>query len=75
MHENGRETYGHSIIISPWGEVIAEAGEKPCIVSADIDLAQVKDARTRIPALNHVVPIEVETVACRDPPPSAAVPS
>jgi predicted amidohydrolase len=75
MHENGRETYGHSIIISPWGEVIAEAGDEPCIVSADIDLAQVKEARTRIPALNHAVPIEVQTVACGDAAASAAVPS
>jgi predicted amidohydrolase len=75
MHENGRETYGHSIIISPWGEVIAEAGDEPCIVSADIDLAQVKEARTRIPALNHAVPIKVQTVACGDAAASAAVPS
>lgn len=52
-HETGRETYGHSLIVSPWGEVLAEAGTEPGIVMADIDLAWADQARARIPALNH----------------------
>ena len=53
-HETGRSTYGHSMIVSPWGEILAEAGEEPCVVCAEIDVAQVAAARQRIPALNHV---------------------
>lgn len=52
-HENGRETFGHSLIISPWGEIIAEAGEKPEIIFADIDVSKVDEARAKIPALQH----------------------
>ena len=52
-HESGRETYGHSLIVSPWGEVLAEAGTEPGVVMAAIDLAAVDEARTRIPALVH----------------------
>lgn len=52
-HESGRETYGHSIAIAPWGEVIAELGEDPGVLYADIDLAAVAEARARIPALSH----------------------
>jgi predicted amidohydrolase len=50
-HESGRETYGHSLIVSPWGEVLAEAGTDPGILLADIDLAAADLARARIPAL------------------------
>jgi predicted amidohydrolase len=53
LHENGRSTYGHSMIVSPWGEVLAEAGEEPGVIFADIDLAQSADARARIPSLKH----------------------
>lgn len=52
-HESGRETYGHSLIVSPWGEVLGEAGTDPGIVIADIDLTQSDVARARIPALGH----------------------
>lgn len=52
-HENGRETFGHSMIVSPWGEVIAEAGTEPGVISAEIDVAQCATARARIPALQH----------------------
>lgn len=52
-HENGRETYGHSLIIAPWGEVIAEAGTDPCVITAEIDPAQVVAARGRVPSLMH----------------------
>jgi predicted amidohydrolase len=59
MHENGRATYGHSVIVAPWGEILAEAGDEPGVIVADIDPAQVKVARGRIPALSHVRPISV----------------
>lgn len=49
----GGEAYGHSLIIDPWGEIIAEGGEAPGIVLADIDLSQVNEARARIPSLSH----------------------
>ncbi len=53
LHESGRETYGHSLIISPWGEILAEAGTEPGIISADVDPAQIDAARQRIPSLTH----------------------
>jgi len=53
-HEGGRKTFGHSLIISPWGEVLAEAdGHSEGVIVADLDLALVKNARTAIPALLH----------------------
>ncbi|MBS0267688.1 MAG: carbon-nitrogen hydrolase family protein [Proteobacteria bacterium] len=52
-HENGRETFGHSLIISPWGEVLAEAGVDPGVVIADIDSAYVEQVRMKIPSLTH----------------------
>jgi predicted amidohydrolase len=52
-HENGRDTFGHSIIIDPWGRVLAEAGIEPGLTIADIDLALVGEARGRVPALDH----------------------
>ena len=51
-HEDGRETYGHSLIISPWGDVVAEkADDAPGIILADLDLEEVAKARRRIPSL------------------------
>jgi predicted amidohydrolase len=52
-HAEGRLTYGHSLIISPWGEVLADAGEAPGYITADIDLEQVHKARSMVPALRH----------------------
>ncbi len=52
-HDSGRETYGHSLIINPWGEVIGEGGLEPGLVVADIDLGEVAAARARIPALTN----------------------
>jgi len=53
MHENGRETFGHSVVIDPWGRILAEGGTEPGLVFADIDPAQVATARARIPSLHH----------------------
>jgi predicted amidohydrolase len=52
-HESGRETYGHSLIVDPWGVVLAEAGIEPGIVIAKIDPAKVESARKSIPSLQH----------------------
>jgi predicted amidohydrolase len=53
LHENGRSTFGHSLVVSPWGEILAEGGEEPCIIFADIELAASAEARARIPALKQ----------------------
>lgn len=53
MHENGRETYGHSLIVDPWGRILAEGDTEPRVVIAEIDPAAVAAARTRIPSLQH----------------------
>lgn len=52
-HANGRQTYGHSLIVAPWGEVLAEAGTDPGVIVADIDPAASEAARSRIPNLQH----------------------
>lgn len=52
-HEDGRETFGHSLIVDPWGKILAEAGTEPGIILAEIDPAAVEDARRRIPTLAH----------------------
>jgi predicted amidohydrolase len=52
-HLDGRETFGHSLIIGPWGEILAEGGTEPGIIAATINLSAAKDARRRIPALEH----------------------
>jgi predicted amidohydrolase len=61
-HESGRETYGHSLIVSPWGEVLAEAGLEPGVVVADLDMGAVAETRRRIPALMHDRPYELENL-------------
>jgi predicted amidohydrolase len=60
-HEDGRETFGHSLIVDPWGRVLAEAGDEPGVILAAIDPALVADARGRIPTLRHGRPFTVET--------------
>jgi predicted amidohydrolase len=54
MHENNRETFGHSLIVDPWGTVLAEAnGAEPGIVLATIDPAKVATVRNAVPSLQH----------------------
>jgi deaminated glutathione amidase len=52
-HENGRETFGHSLVVDPWGRILAEGGTEPGVILADIDPAQIATARSRIPSLHH----------------------
>jgi predicted amidohydrolase len=53
-HEDGRETFGHSMIVDPWGRIVAEAEhDEPCVVVADIDVSQTKAARGKIPNLKN----------------------
>jgi predicted amidohydrolase len=63
VHENGRATYGHSLIIGPWGEILAEASEDPCVIFADLEPARVAEARSRIPALVYRPDFGVEILA------------
>ena len=52
-HAEGRKTYGHSLIVAPWGEVLAEAGEEPGYILAEIDPARIAEARRAVPSLGH----------------------
>jgi len=52
-HENGRETFGHSLVVDPWGRILAEGGVEPGVVWAEIDPEAVAAARGRIPSLQH----------------------
>ncbi len=49
----GGECFGHSVIVNPWGEILADGGTEPGVVTAEIDLGEVSDARRRIPSLDH----------------------
>jgi predicted amidohydrolase len=52
-HEDGRNTFGHSLVVDPWGEVLLDMGEEVGLGFADIELARIPEVRSRIPALNH----------------------
>jgi deaminated glutathione amidase len=56
-HEDGRTTFGHSLVVDPWGEVLLDMGEERGVGFAEIDLSRISDVRSRIPALNHRRPI------------------
>ncbi len=57
-HEDGRETYGHSLLVDPWGDVLVDGGtEERALAFAEIDLARIGEVRARIPALSHRRPI------------------
>jgi predicted amidohydrolase len=53
MHENKRETYGHSLIVAPWGDILAEGDSEPGVFMAQIDPAKVDTARRAVPSLEH----------------------
>jgi predicted amidohydrolase len=52
-HAEGRKTYGHSLIVAPWGEILAEAEDGPGFIAATIDPAKVAEARRAVPSLTH----------------------
>lgn len=56
-HEDGRNTYGHSLVIDPWGEVLLDMGEGAGVRTVEIDLSRITDVRSRVPALSHRRPI------------------
>jgi predicted amidohydrolase len=57
-HPGGRQTHGHSLAVAPWGEVLADAGRSPGVTLVDLDLAQVAEARRRLPSLLHDRPFD-----------------
>lgn len=59
-HMDGRKTYGHSLAVDPWGEIIADGGEEPGIVLAEIDMERVAKARAKVPSLTHDRPFGVD---------------
>jgi predicted amidohydrolase len=61
-HADGRETYGHSLVVGPWGEPLLDMGEGVGVGFADIELARVEDVRRRIPSLSHRRPIAEASV-------------
>lgn len=66
LHNGNRETYGHTIIVSPWGKIIAEADhDNPAVIYADIDVAESTAARAKIPNLKNAREFEFDTVCAR----------
>jgi predicted amidohydrolase len=53
LHAEGRKTYGHSLIVGPWGEVLADGGEDVGFITAELDLARIDEARGMVPSLQH----------------------
>ncbi|MEI6318474.1 MAG: carbon-nitrogen hydrolase family protein [Pseudomonadota bacterium] len=53
VHPNGRETHGHSMVVDPWGRILAQRAKEPGVVLADIDPASLREARSMLPALTH----------------------
>jgi len=62
-HEDGRHTYGHSLVVDPWGEIVIDMGEAPGVAVVEIDAAHVAEARARIPVIDHRRPIGAVAVA------------
>ncbi|QXL84056.1 carbon-nitrogen hydrolase family protein [Comamonas sp. NLF-1-9] len=55
QHQNGRRTWGHSMVVDPWGEVLAQHAEGPAVVVAELDAARLAQVRGQLPALRHRV--------------------
>jgi predicted amidohydrolase len=53
VHPNGRETHGHTMVVDPWGRILARRAKAPGVVFADIDPARLREARSMLPALTH----------------------
>ena len=56
-HEDGRDTYGHSLLVSPWGEIMIDMGEQVGVGFGDVDLGEIETVRQRVPAIAHRRPI------------------
>lgn len=63
LHADGRATFGHSLVIDPWGEVLLDMGEAPALAVVEIDLARVDQVRSRIPSLAHARPLGPAEIA------------
>lgn len=61
-HADKRYSYGHSLIVDPWGEILADGGSEPGVIYADIDLDQVQKVRDRIPSLKNERPFTLNTI-------------
>ncbi|MBH2010072.1 MAG: carbon-nitrogen hydrolase family protein [Xanthomonadaceae bacterium] len=55
LHENGRRTWGHSMVVGPWGEILAEQAEGPGVIMGEVLHARLQEVRQRLPALSHRV--------------------
>ncbi|NVK20169.1 MAG: carbon-nitrogen hydrolase family protein [Methylocystaceae bacterium] len=53
VHKGDRETYGHSLIINPWGEVLSEGGDDPCVLVSELNMDEVEAAHAKVPSLQH----------------------
>jgi predicted amidohydrolase len=62
-HEDGRKTYGHSLVVDPWGDVLLDMGEGAGLATVDIDLGRVAEVRGRVPAISHRRPLPPPMVA------------
>jgi len=63
VHEDGRETYGHSLVVDPWGQVLLDMGTDPGTALVALDLAEVARTRARIPNLQHARPLGAPRIA------------
>ena len=62
-HADGRDTFGHSLVVDPWGEVLLDMGEEPGVAFAEIDPARIADVAARIPVLRHRRPVPAPELA------------
>ena len=63
LHEDGRQTFGHSMVVDPWGEIVLDMGKDPGLGFADISLSRVQEVRGRIPVIAHRRPIPAVEIA------------
>jgi predicted amidohydrolase len=63
LHQDGRETFGHSLVVDPWGRVLLDMGTEPGIATVEMDPGEVADARARIPNLRHARPLSDARIA------------
>ena len=66
-HVHDRRTFGHALIVAPWGEILADGGDEVGFIIADIDPTLVDAARGKIPALSHTRPVGPVTIGAPVP--------